>query len=126
MKIFCAQILFLAMAGFFSCLTTKSYGQCEIKFNHTIINASQGEKNGQIELRFDQAATLPECQLFAYTGNIPYLMTEVTRQSDTSKAKVTFYGLAPGSYTIRMGRKGCKPLFIGEHTKVIVGTNQGR
>jgi len=126
MKILRSVILFITITTSFCSMVTKSLGQCEIKYNHTIKNASQSKDNGQIDISFDKSDYLPECQIFSYTGNTPYLLIEATRKVDKTKGKVSFYGLAPGTYTIRAGRKGCKPLFIGEHTKIIVGTNQAR
>jgi hypothetical protein len=126
MNIIRSLILFIAIVTCFCCMATKSFGQCEIKYSHTIINASADKNNGQIDISFDASGNLPECQIFGYTGNIPFLLMESAKKIDTSNGTVSFYGLAPGSYTVRIGQKGCKASFIGEHTKIIVGTNQAR
>jgi hypothetical protein len=123
MKIIRSLMLFIAIVACFCCMATKSFGQCEMKYSHTIINAAADKNNGQINISFDASGSLPECQIFGYAGNIPSLLTDAGREVDTTKGKISFYGLAPGNYTIRIGRKGCKPSFIGQHTKIIVGTN---
>jgi hypothetical protein len=107
-------------------MAAKSFGQCEMKYSHTIINAAADKSNGQIDIRFDVSGSLPECQIFGYTGNIPFLLMDTSKKIDSSKGTISFYGLAPGNYTIRIGQKGCKASFIGEHTKIIVETNQAR
>jgi hypothetical protein len=117
-------ILFIATVTIGCCMATKSFGQCEIKYSHTITNASANGNDGQIDISFDTSGNLPECQIFGYTGNTPFLLMDASKRTD--KGKVTFYGLAPGNYTIRMGKKGCKASFIGQHTRIIVGINQGR
>jgi hypothetical protein len=126
MKIIRFLILFTALVTSFCFLTTKGFGQCGIKYSHTIQNTSHDTANGQIELSFEATSDVPDFQLFAYTEKIPYLLMEVSRKTDVAKHKVTFYGLSAGDYTIRVNQKGCKPFFIGEHTKIIVGTNQAR
>ncbi|QHT67985.1 hypothetical protein GXP67_15710 [Rhodocytophaga rosea] len=107
-------------------MATKSFGQCEMKYSHTIINASADKNNGQIDISFDASGSLPECQIFGYTGTIPFLLMDAAKKTDANKGIVSFSGLTPGNYTIRIGQKGCKASFIGEHTKIIVGTNQAR
>lgn len=126
MKTFPYLLLFLGFTIGLLCCTTESSGQCEVAYNYVIKNAGAGAEDGEIEISFSKTSAIPNCLLFTYSANIPYLLLEAKRKVDTASSKVTFYGLAPGRYTIRAGQKNCKTFFIGEHATIAVGIKNDR
>lgn len=126
MKTLRPLMLFTALTFCLFSQVQESFGQCEVKYSHTIKKSIENTENGEIEISFENTDELPQCLLFTYSENTPYLLIEAQQKVDKAKRKVTFYGLAPARYTVRIGQKGCKTVFIGEHTTITVGVNKER
>jgi hypothetical protein len=118
-------ILFLLLISLL-CLSAESFGQCELKYNYTIKNATTATADGEVTVAFEKGISTPNCLLFTYIENTPTLLTDTQKRIEATTNKVVFYGLAPGRYLVRVNQKGCKAIIIGQDEKITVGTTNAR
>lgn len=106
--------------------TSNSFGQCQLNYKLSETSATVSGNDGRIKITFESVSDIPNCLLFNNSNGTPYLLIDAQKNVDKAQKTITFYGLSPAVYLVRMNRKGCKAQFIGWQDEIKIGKTSNR
>jgi hypothetical protein len=110
-------LLFLFISLLF--LSTRSFGQCEMKFEYEVENCSEGKSDGKIYLKMIDGEGSFTVKLYDLPKS--RYVDEKTLTFQKYNKTIVFQGLSLSAYTIFIFKSGCEDhLNVGDKYGIVV------